>query len=169
MKRFFLWLALGIAVAGLWACKPGTSALPVPAPAWNLKDVDGRVVTSDLFKGKVVVVNFWATWCGPCKKEIPGYVGLQKKYAADGLVIVGISVDRGTAEVKKFIKENRVGYQIVMGDDRTQEAFGGVDAFPTTFIIDRDGIIRDREPRMLATAEFERRLLPYLKPVGDGN
>jgi len=157
-------LALGAAVAGLGACKP--EALLEPAPAWNLKDVDGRVATSDQCRGKVVVVNFWATWCNPCKQEIPGYVALQRKYAADGLVIVGISMDRGTAEVRKFIKQYGVGYPVVMGDDGTEEAFGGVDALPTTFIIDRNGMIRDRQRGFLAPADFERRLLTYLRPGG---
>jgi len=160
MKSLFLRLALGAAVIGLGACKQKASL--VPAPAWSLKDVDGRTVTSDQFKGKVVVVDFWATWCGPCKKAIPGYVELQRKYAADGLVFIGVSVDRGTAEVRRFVREYGIGYPIVMGDDRMQEAFGGVDAFPTTFIIDRDGMIRDRQKGIVSTAEFERRLLGYL-------
>jgi thiol-disulfide isomerase/thioredoxin len=167
MKSLVLRLALGIAVSGLGACKP--KALLEPAPAWNLKDVDGRVVTSDQFKGKVVVVDFWATWCSPCRQEIPGYVALQKKYAADGLSFVGISMDRGTAEVKKFVRQFGVGYAVVMGDDSAEAAFGGVDALPTTFIIDRDGMIRDRVRGYVPTADFERLLLAYLKPDGSGS
>jgi peroxiredoxin len=166
MKRLFLWLAFGAAVAGLGACKPETSLLP--APAWSLTDVDGRIVTSDQFKGKVVVMNFWATWAGPCTEETPGYVALQKKYAADGLVIIGASGDHGTDEVKKFIKRYGVDYPIIMCDDKIQDAFGGVDAYPTTFIIDRDGMIRDRHRGSLAPAEFERRLAPYLNSDGGG-
>jgi peroxiredoxin len=88
---------------------------------------------------------------------------LQKKYAAEGLVIVGVSVDNGPAVVKKFIKEYGVNYPIVMGDDAVQRAFGGLDAYPTTFIIDRDGMIQDRQRGAIATEEFEKRLLVYLR------
>ena len=70
------------------------SATALAAPAWRLNDLDGREVSSDQFKGKVVVVDFWATWCGPCVEEIPGYIALQKKYGPAGLVVVGVSLDR---------------------------------------------------------------------------
>ena len=76
------------------------------APSWRLRDLDGNEVSSDQFKGKVVVLDFWATWCGPCRQEIPGYVELQKKYAADGLVVIGVSLDEGgPAVVKKICRQ----------------------------------------------------------------
>ncbi len=138
---------------------------PVPAPAWKLKDVDGKVVSSDQFKGKVVVLDFWATWCPPCKAEIPGYVELQKKYAADGLVFVGVSADEdGPEVVKKFIKEHGINYQIVMFDADILAAFAPIEAFPTTFIIDRDGMIRDKKVGARPTAEYEKEILAVLKP-----
>jgi thiol-disulfide isomerase/thioredoxin len=164
MKRLFLWLALGAMAAACGGCSSETRVSP--APAWSLPDLDGKVVTSDLYKGKVVVIDFWATWCGPCKKEIPGYVRLQKKYAGDGLVIVGVSLDNGSAVVKKFVKQYGVDYPVVMGDDAVQKAFGGVDAYPMTFIIDREGMIRERQRGAVGTEEFERKLLAVLKPGG---
>jgi thiol-disulfide isomerase/thioredoxin len=138
---------------------------PVPAPAWKLKDVDGNVVTSDQFKGKVVVIDFWATWCPPCKAEIPGYVRLQKKYAADGLVFVGVSVDEdGPVVVKKFMKEYGVTYTIVMASEAMVAAFGPIEGYPTTFIIDRDGNIRDKKLGAKPTDAYEKEILEVLKP-----
>ncbi len=136
---------------------------PTPAPAWQLKDVDGRVVTSDQFKHQVVVLDFWATWCGPCRSEIPGYVALQKKYAADGVTFVGVSVDQAGPEVvRKFVADEKIDYPIVMGDDQVAAAFGGVEAIPTTFIIDRNGMIRFRKVGAMTTEEFEAVLKRFL-------
>ncbi|ACB73786.1 TlpA family protein disulfide reductase [Opitutus terrae] len=139
---------------------------PTPAPDWKLKDLMGAEVSSEQFKGKVVVVDFWATWCGPCRMEIPGYVALQKKYGRDKLAIIGMSVDRGPDVVKKFVAANKVDYQIVMANDDVVQAFGGdegINAIPTTFIIDRTGQIRDRKLGAEPTEEFEKRLATYLK------
>lgn len=162
--RFALISVLLVTFAALVRADP---VPPRAAPDWKLKDVNGREVSSDQFKGKVVVVDFWATWCGPCRMEIPGYVKLQKKYANDGLVIVGMSVDQqGPGVVKSFIEKNKVDYQIVMADDDVTTAFGGdegIEAIPTTFLIDRDGKIRDRKVGAEDTAEYERTILKYLK------
>lgn len=139
-----------------------------PAPSWKLKDPSGKVVSSEELKGKVVVVDFWATWCGPCRMEIPGYIELQEKYK-DDLVIVGMSVDappRGASLVKSFVEKNKINYPIVMSEDAVLEAFAGdrpINAIPTTFIIDRDGTIRDRKEGAEHKEEFEQRLAPFLK------
>jgi thiol-disulfide isomerase/thioredoxin len=169
---------LAIALAGLTACDPKTDfpaivALATPptgqAPAWSLVDPDGRVVRSEQFKGKVVVLDFWATWCVPCRIEIPGYIDLQRKYGKDGLVIIGVSVDQeGPAVVKKFMSDFGINYPIVMADDDIVNAFGGVDAYPTTYIIDRGGVIRDRKIGVQSEAKFEKRILAWLKPGGKG-
>ncbi len=133
------------------------AAMALPAPAWKLKDLDGHEVSSDQFKGKVVVLDFWATWCGPCVEEIPGYVALQKKYGADGLVIVGVSLDRtGPARVKQFVQANAMNYTIVMGEDEIVEAFGNFSAIPTTFLISRDGRILNQKTGAAAPEEYEK-------------
>ena len=134
------------------------------APAWELKDINGTVVRSTQFAGKVVVVDFWATWCPPCRAEIPGYVELQKKYGKDGFVIVGVSLDQaGPDIVKAFAAKNAVNYALVMGDDAVVGAFGGVEAIPTTFLIDRNGQIRDRKTGSEETAEYEKKVVAVLQ------
>jgi len=155
-------LALLLAPSALLRASP---VKPVPAPAWKLKDVDGKLVSWEQFKGKVVVVDFWATWCPPCRTEIPGYIALQKKYAADGLVIVGISVDTdGPEVVRKYMKDVGINYQIVIADDQVQDLFAPIQGYPTTFIIDLDGLIRDKKLGREPTAEYEKAILAVLKP-----
>ena len=142
------------------------SALPVigPGPSWKLRDIAGREVSSDEFKGKVVVVDFWATWCGPCKEEIPGYVELQKKHGDKGFVIVGVSLDQqGPPVVKRYAESAKINYPLVMGDDSIVAAFGGIDAIPTTFLIDREGRIRHRKVGAMDTAEYEKLITPLLE------
>ena len=127
--------------AGLMAQEPGAMLNQV-APAWTLKNLEGQDVSFAQFKGKVVVIDFWATWCGPCRMEIPGYIELQKKYGKDGLVIIGISTDQnGPSPVKEFARKNGMNYLIVLADDRIADAFGGIEGIPTTFLINREGRI----------------------------
>ncbi|MBW8782692.1 MAG: TlpA family protein disulfide reductase [Verrucomicrobia bacterium] len=140
-------------------------ALPViaKAPLWRLKDIDGREVSSTDFKGKVVVVDFWATWCPPCREEIPGYVALQKKYADQGLVVIGIAMDEGgAAAVKPFAASREINYPMLLADDPVVAAFGGIEVLPTTFLIDRDGNIRDRKVGAVPAAEYEKLVVGLL-------
>lgn len=165
-------LSGGVALAG-WlgagaAATPGSAlesavASGMPAPAWKLRDPDGKLVDSLSFKGKVVVVDFWATWCPPCREEIPGYIQLMKAHANDGLVVIGISLDQGGPEVvKAFAAKAGINYPLVMADDEILAAFGGVEAIPTTFLIDRDGIIRDRKVGAEPAAEYAKKVRALL-------
>ena len=163
-------LALLFGAASLHAAEWVVTKAPKPAPVWKLKDVDGQVVSSDQFKGKVVLIDFWATWCGPCRSEMPGYVALQDKYGKDGLVIVGIATDTdkngaNPGLVKKFLAKNypKLSYQIVMDDGDIEAAFGGMDAIPTSFIIDRAGMLRESKRGAVPTAQSEKHLLSYLE------
>jgi peroxiredoxin len=140
------------------------------APAWELKDVNGKTLKSSDFKGKVVVLDFWATWCPPCRAEIPGFVELQKKYSEQGLTIVGISLDeKGPSVVKPFMKKFNINYPVVMGDDKVVEAFGGVESIPTTFVIDRTGKIVSKHVGLAEKSQFEKEIRPLLneKPVAN--
>ena len=135
------------------------------APAWKLKDLDGHAVSSEQFKGKVVVLDFWATWCGPCVGEIPGYVELQKKYGKDGLVIVGaLSHDPKTsAKIKEFAAKYGMNYTIVVSSEEIEDAFGGFEAIPTTFLIGRDGRIVHRKTGGMPREEYEKLVVAALK------
>jgi peroxiredoxin len=135
------------------------------APSWELKDVNDKTIRSADFKGKVVILDFWATWCAPCRKEIPGFIALQKKYAQQGLVIVGASVDEGGASmVKQFMEKLGMNYPVVLTDEKMQDQFGGIEVVPTTFVIDREGHIVKKYFGLTDEGEFEQEIKPLLNP-----
>jgi thiol-disulfide isomerase/thioredoxin len=128
---------------------------PTTLPAFTLTDLDGKTMSSTDWTGKVVVVNFWATWCAPCRAEIPDLVALQDKYR-DHLVVVGISEDEGPIDtVRKFTAERKVNYPIVMTTPDIEKLFPGIVALPTTFILDKDGKVVQKHVGMLHARETE--------------
>lgn len=144
------------AALALLAVTGAASMVGQAVPALKFKDLSGQEVSFAALKGKVVVVDFWATWCGPCLQEIPGYIEMQKKYGPEGLVIVGISLDKKKpAEVKKFAEARGMNYPVVMGGFDTMDAFGGFDVIPTTFLIGRDGRILHQKSGAMAHEEYE--------------
>jgi thiol-disulfide isomerase/thioredoxin len=111
-----------------------------PAPGFTLVDLDGKKVSLSDFKGKPVLVNFWATWCGPCKLEMPWFQEFGQKYASQGLVILGLAADdAGKTVIANTAKKSGVTYPILLADDKVEEAYGGVDYLPETFYVDRGG------------------------------
>ena len=145
----------------------GTPALallrePMDVAPFTATDLDGKTINSADLKGKVVLVNFWATWCPPCRAEIPDLVKLQAKYK-DRLVILGISEDEDAtpAEVKRFAVEQGVNYPIIMRTPELAKIFKGVSALPTTFVMDTEGKVRQRHVGMLRaeTTELETKYL----------
>jgi len=111
-----------------------------PAPDFTLKDGDGNPFKLSDLRGKVVVVNFWATWCGPCALEIPWFIEFEQEFKSRGLEIVGVSMDEdGWKAIKPYVASHKMNYRVVLGDDSVGQLYGGVDSLPTTFIIDRQG------------------------------
>ncbi|MBT7787576.1 MAG: redoxin domain-containing protein [Calditrichaeota bacterium] len=139
------------------------------APEFSLKDMDGNQVKLSDYKGKVVILDFWATWCPPCVKEIPHFNDLAKKYGKDGLVVLGVSVDRGGIDaVKKFKKKTSIDYTVVFSDASTQSNYqallpkdmrGGI---PYTFVIDRTGKVSDYYVGYRPMEVFVKAITPLL-------
>ncbi len=112
-----------------------------PAPGFALTDLDGKPVALAQLRGKVVLLDFWATWCTPCREETPHFVALQQKHGGRGLQIVGISMDDGPEPVRAFYREFKMNYPVAMGTAQVAEAYGGVLGLPIAFLIDRHGRI----------------------------
>jgi thiol-disulfide isomerase/thioredoxin len=141
---------------------------PAAAPAFIARDLDGREVSTASLRGKVVLINFWATWCPPCRAEIPDLVALQEKYK-DRLQIIGISEDEvSPAVVKRFANEHQMNYPIVMTSPELEKMFPGVSALPTSFIVDRQSRIVQKHVGMLraGVTEQETRALAGLSIAG---
>jgi thiol-disulfide isomerase/thioredoxin len=116
------------------------------APDFDLQTLDGKNVKLSDLRGKAVLLNFWATYCGPCKVEMPWFVELQKEYGPQGFQIIGVAMDdASTEDIAKFAKDMGVNYPVLLGKDSVAESYGGVSVLPTTFFVDRDGKLIARE------------------------
>ena len=125
------------------------------APDFELKDIDGKPVRLSSLRGKAVLLNFWATWCGPCKIEMPWIIELQKQYADQGLVVLGVAMDDDAKDVPAFVKQMGVNYPVLLGNDKVADLYGGVSGLPTTFYIGRDGKIVERVFGLAGHKEIE--------------
>jgi thiol-disulfide isomerase/thioredoxin len=126
------------------------------APDFSLESLDGKTMRLSDFRGKAVLLNFWATWCGPCKIEMPWFVDLQKQYGSQGLQIVGVAMDDGSKEdIAKFARDMGVNYPILIGKESVGDQYGGVPALPESFIIARDGKIVDKIVGLRGKSEIE--------------
>ena len=154
------------AILGLVACSP-TRETPARrlvkdesqrkhAPDFALKDANGKVVHLADYKGKVVVLDFWATWCGPCVIEIPWFTEFQRKYKDRGFEVLGVSMDDdGWKAINPFVAKRKINYRVVLGDDKTGDQYGGLEALPTTFVIDRSGRIAAVHVGLTDKRDFE--------------
>jgi thiol-disulfide isomerase/thioredoxin len=137
-----------------------------PAPELTLKDPDGKEVSLEQYRGKVVLVNFWATWCEPCQVEIPWLIEMQQKYSAQGFTILGIAMDEdGASIVTPWVQKERfdvngtksaMNYPIVIGNDAAADKFGGLLGYPTSVLISRDGKILKRITGIITPEEISK-------------
>ncbi|MFW6201474.1 MAG: peroxiredoxin family protein, partial [Gemmatimonadota bacterium] len=156
-----LWiLVLVIAGYRLWpqiSAAAGVGGVDSPAPALEAVTLEGDTVALDELRGRVVLVNFWATWCGPCRWEMPGFQDVYEARREEGFTIIGLSTDVGAPDlVRAFVRDHGITYPIAAATSEMKRAFGGVPALPMSFLIDRDGIIRHRVMGIFAEPALAR-------------
>jgi peroxiredoxin len=163
------WTAVAALAVGLVCC-----ALPEqpyikaekdrkPAPDFSLKDASGASVKLSDYRGKVVLLNFWATWCGPCEEEIPWFIGFQQEFKDRDFAVLGISVDEdGWDAVKPFVARRKVNYQVVLGGEEVSQIYGDVENLPTTFIIDREGRIARTHIGLVSRNTYKQEILQLM-------
>ena len=174
MHRVFPWLgtavlALGIIFAVIhWRKQdvrqhPATAASSLPAaPDLALTDLNGTVLRTSSYKGKVVLVNFWAAWCTPCAEEVPQFMALLKKYQDQGLQVIAFSVEDDPAELRDFYRKYQMNYPVIPGDLRIADAFGGVLGLPTTFLIGKDNLIHAKHNGATNFSALEQEVVELL-------
>jgi thiol-disulfide isomerase/thioredoxin len=175
LRQWLLYMSL--VVCGVAGCKQeqaGASQLretAIPAgeigsslPDFSLRDLRGRRISSADFRGKVVLIDFWATWCQPCKKEMPGYQKLFDRYGRSGFVVVGFKFNtmKDVEDPTVFAKKAGVRYPLVVASDELTRKFGGIEGLPTTMLYDRGGILRKKVVGFEYTDVFETALKPLL-------
>jgi peroxiredoxin len=128
------------------------------APDFTLPKLDGQDLRLSSYRGKVVLLDFWATWCDPCREETPHFVELQQAYGDRGLQIIGVSMDDSPEPVRPFYQQFHMNYPVVMGTAKTGESYGGVLGLPIAFLIDRDGIIYAKHIGATDAAVFEEEI-----------
>jgi thiol-disulfide isomerase/thioredoxin len=177
--KVLLGVVLGIVVAvGLffvnkyWITPATTKAAKAsveypPAPGFTLTSLSGDKIDLQEYKGKVVLLDFWATWCGPCRIEIPGFVQLQNHYGSQGLAIVGVSMDDSPEPVRKFYQDFRMNYPVAMGTDKLGMLYGGIFGLPTSFLIGRDGRIYAKHVGLTDASVFESEIKELLAAAPD--
>lgn len=149
--------------------RPDETRLPInhqerlEAPDFILSDADGDTIRLSAFRGQVVVLNFWATWCNPCRIEIPWFIEFQQKHSHQGFSVIGVSLDdEGWATVLPYLRQQGVNYPVVLGESELLQSYGGVEALPTTLILDRKGRVAAAHVGLVSKAVYEREILSVL-------
>ena len=167
-KRILIWGIVAFCLLGLYILsrraapksKPATSGNL--APEFTVTDIEGRKLSLSEYRGKVVLLDFWATWCAPCREEIPHFVEMQDKYGSQGFQVIGISMDDDAKPVREFYQTFKLNYPVAVGDDKLAERFGGVLGLPVNFLIDREGHIRSKYLGATDTAIFDKEVRDLL-------
>jgi peroxiredoxin len=140
-----------------------------PAPDFSLTDATGATVKLSEQKGKVVLLNFWATWCGPCKVEIPWFMSFQQQYKDRNFTVLGVAFDDdGWTAVKPYIAEHKINYRVVVGNDALDKAYGGVESLPTTFLIGRDGRVASKHVGLVSKSTYQDEIARLLAAPATG-
>jgi cytochrome c biogenesis protein CcmG/thiol:disulfide interchange protein DsbE len=167
-KRLIIYGIVALCLLGLYlagrraSSKPKVTASGNLAPDFTLTDLDGRKLTLSDYKGKVVLLDFWATWCTPCRAEIPHFVEMQNKYGPQGFQVVGISMDDDAKPVREFYQQYKLNYPVAIGDDKLADKFGGVFGLPINFIIDQEGRIHSRHAGATDVTVFDHEISELL-------
>lgn len=175
LRRYALGLTLGL--LGLAGCSQHSASSPPlraasiaageigsSLPEFSVDDLRGKRISSDDLRGKVVLVDFWATWCQPCKKEMPGYEQMLERYGAQGFAVIGFKFDtmRDTEDPIRFAKRLGVRYPLAVATDAVKQKFGGIEGLPTTMIYDRQGVLRQKIIGFEYTGTVDQLLKPLL-------
>src|SRR5437588_9966279 len=146
----------------------GSAQISRPAPALRLKTIDGHVFDLSEYKGKVVLLNFWATWCPPCRQEIPELIKLQRAHRRQGLQIVGVTFPpQGLRQVRRFAQRAKIDYPIALGTKETKLLFAATETLPITVVIDPQGNVHDVIEGILYKDEFDQKVRPMLSTNAD--
>jgi peroxiredoxin len=147
------------ALLGLTSC-----ARQKPGPDFALKDSSGQTVQLSKYHGKVVLLNFWATWCAPCKIEIPWFMEFQREYKDRNFTVLGVSMDEdGWDAVRPYMNDHKFNYPIVIGNDDIGKLFGEIDDLPTTFLIDRDGHVARKHVGLISKNDYDEEINALMK------
>ncbi|HVA00371.1 MAG TPA: TlpA disulfide reductase family protein [Terriglobia bacterium] len=161
-------IAVGLYFVNRYWIAPATTSAAKPtgqfpeAPGFSATSLSGEKIDMKDYRGKVVLLDFWATWCGPCRMEIPGFVELQKKYRDQGFAVIGVSMDDGLQPVREFYNQFHMNYPVVMGSDKMGELYGGIMGLPTSFVIGRDGRIYAKHVGATEVSVFESEIRELL-------
>ena len=167
-KRILIYGIVALCLLGLYiagrhkAQKPKPATSDNAAPLFTVTDINGGKLSLADYRGKVVLLDFWATWCTPCREEIPHFVEMQEKLGPKGFQVIGISMDDDAKPVREFYQKFKMNYPVAVGDDKLAESFGGVLGLPVNFLIDREGRIASKHLGATETSVFDKEVSDLL-------